>query len=157
MRNFPLDMVDIVYWSDKVTFGLPNKFKNLSFVHCKFGDDRFTASGHNSHFFTKGWRELLLFYIQLKHFLFTTVHDGIVSQEKVREGGDTLTVTDKTRGYITSHEEFNFGLTFFDIGQDYMLTLRVPTTAVKIKIKYISFNIGTKTIPECENENAKEG
>lgn len=70
----------------------------------------------------------------------------------MREGGDTLTVTDKSSGYITSHEEFNFGLTFFDIGQDYMLTLGVPTTAVKIKIKYISFNIGGETVSKCEGD-----
>ena len=78
--------------------------------------------------------------------MFTTVHDGIVSQEKEQEEGDTLTVIAKSSGYITSQEEFNFALTFFDKGQDYMLTLGVPTTAVKIKIKYISFNIGGETV-----------
>ena len=52
-------------------------------------------------------------------------------------------------GFIRSHEEFDFGLSKYNPMKDYSLTLNIPLLAVKIRLQFIYFNIGSELVSDC--------
>ena len=58
-------------------------------------------------------------------------------------------------GFITSHEEFNFGRSMYNSMKDYSLTLNIPLLAVKIRLQFIYFNIGNEFVSNCTKTGIK--